>query len=63
VVATITVVESRAFETADQAAASAFTMLQSGERLSKIWRYVFVQMLDEYTSLLRHAGVPAAARM
>jgi hypothetical protein len=38
-------------------------MLQDGERLSRLWRYVFVQMLDDYTSVLRHAGVPAAARM
>ncbi len=55
--------EVRAFETVDQAAGSAVAMLQEGERLSRLWRYVFVQMLDDYTSVLRHAGVPAAARM
>ena len=38
-------------------------MMEEGERLSRLWRYVFVQMLDDYTSVLRHAGVPAAARM
>ena len=53
----------QAFETVDQAAGSAIAMLQEGERLSRLWRYVFVQMLDDYTSVLRHAGVPAAARM
>lgn len=38
-------------------------MLADGERLSRLWRYVFVQMLDDYTSVLRHRGVPAAGRM
>jgi class 3 adenylate cyclase len=62
-VATIAGVEARAFETADQAADSAIAMLRDGERLSRVWRYVFVQMLDDYTSVLRHSGVSAAARM
>ncbi len=53
----------RAFETADQAAASAAAMLAGGERLSRLWRYVFAQLLDDYTSVLHHAGVQAAARM
>jgi hypothetical protein len=53
----------RAFETADQAAGSAAAMLADGERLSRLWRYVFVQMLDDYTSVLRHADATAAARM
>jgi len=52
-----------AFETADQAAGSAAAMLADGERLSRLWRYVFVQLLDEDTSVLHHAGVQAAARM
>ena len=62
-IATIATVEMRAFETADQAAGSAAAMLADGERLSRLWRYVFVQMLDDYTSVLRHAGIAAAARM
>ena len=62
-VANIEDVEMRAFETADQAAESAAAMLADGERLSRLWRYVFAQMLDDYTSVLRHAGVAAAARM
>ena len=53
----------QAFGTVDQAAGDAVAMLREGERLSRLWRYVFVQMLDDYTSVLRHAGVPAAARM
>jgi hypothetical protein len=53
----------RAFETVDQAADSAIAMLQAGERLSRLWRYVFVQMLDDYTSVLHHAGVSGAAGM
>ncbi len=55
--------EMRAFESVDQAADSAIAMLQDGERLSRLWRYVFVQMLDDYTSVLHHAGVSAAAEM
>lgn len=62
-VATITDVKVQAFETADQAADSAIAMLEDGERLSSLWRYVFVQMLDDYTSVLRHRGVSAAAQM
>jgi hypothetical protein len=62
-IATIATVAMRAFETADQAAASAVAMLSDGERLSGLWRYVFVQMPDDYTSVLRHAGIAAAARM
>jgi hypothetical protein len=62
-IATIANVAMRAFETADQAAGSAVAMLADGDRLSRLWRYVFVQMLDDYTSVLRHAGIAAAARM
>jgi len=61
--ATISYVDVRAFETADQAAGSAIVMMEEGERLSRLWRYVFVQMLDDYTSVLHHRGVQAAARM
>ena len=60
---TIAGVETQAFETVDEAAGSAVAMLTDGEPLSRVWRYVFVQMLDDYTSVLRHAGIPAAARM
>jgi hypothetical protein len=38
-------------------------MLADGEQLSRLWRYVFAQLLDDYTSVLHHAGVQAAARM
>jgi hypothetical protein len=62
-IATIATVAMRAFETADQAAGSAVAMLADGERLSRLWRYVFVQMLDDYTSVLHHAGTAAAGRM
>jgi hypothetical protein len=53
----------RAFETADDAAGAAASMLADGERLSRLWRYVFAQMLDDYTSALRHAGGATAAQM
>jgi hypothetical protein len=52
-----------AFETADQAASAAVAMLGDGERLSRLWRYVFVQMLDDYTSVLHHKGSHAAEEM
>jgi hypothetical protein len=55
--------EMRAFDTADQAADSAVAMIEEGERLSRLWRYVFVQLLDDYTSVLHHQGVQAAAQM
>ena len=61
--ATIACVEMRAFDTADQAAGSAVAMIEDGERLSSLWRYVFVQLLDDYTSVLHHQGVQAAAQM
>ena len=47
----------------DRAADSAVVMLQEGERLSRLWRYIFVQMLDDYTSVLRLAGVSAACAL
>lgn len=53
----------RAFKTADDAAVSAIEMLAAGERLSRLWRYVLVQLFDDYTSVLRHQGTDAAARM
>jgi hypothetical protein len=53
----------RAFGTADEAAGTAAAMLADGERLSRLWRYVFAQMLDDYGSVLRHSGVAAAAGM
>jgi hypothetical protein len=56
-------VETRAFETADQAAGVAVSMLADGERLSRLWRYVFAQILDDYTSILHHTGVPTAAQI
>jgi hypothetical protein len=53
----------RTFVTADEAAGSAAAMLVGGERLSRLWRYVFAQLLDDYTSVLHHKGLTAAARM
>jgi hypothetical protein len=35
-------------------------MLIDGEPLSRLWRYVFAQLLDDYTSVLHHAGKQAA---
>jgi hypothetical protein len=38
-------------------------MLASGERLSRVWRFALVQLLDDYNSILRHSGSVAAAAM
>jgi hypothetical protein len=51
------------FHTAVDAAAAASRMLASGESLSRVWRFVLTQMLDDYTSVLRHQGLAAAAAM
>lgn len=48
----------RAFDTADQAAGSAIAMIEDGERLSRLWRYVFAQLMDDYTCVLHHRGGP-----
>jgi hypothetical protein len=53
-------VETRAFETADQAAGSAAAMLADGEPLSRVWRYVFAARAeidaDDIILLYRQLG-------
>jgi hypothetical protein len=49
------------FRTVSDAADLAADMVAGGERLSRVWRYVFVQLLDDYCSVRRHDGVAAAA--
>lgn len=51
------------FRTARDAAAVAAQMLTVGEPLSRVWRFVLTQMLDDYTSVLHHHGVEAASAM
>lgn len=51
------------FRSADDAAAVAVDMLAAGEPLGLVWRFALVQLLDDYTSVLRHDGVVAAAGM
>jgi hypothetical protein len=51
------------FRTVSDAAAVAARMLADGEPLSRVWRFSIVQMLDDYTSVLRHDGVTAAGQM
>jgi hypothetical protein len=53
----------RGFNSVADATAAAAQMLAAGEPLGEIWRYVILQMLDDYRSKLRHAGTDAAARM
>lgn len=45
------------------AAAEAARLLAQGEPLKHLWRYVVLQLLDDYTSTLRHRGTDAAAAM
>lgn len=46
-----------------EAAEDAARMLSTGEALKDVWRYVVLQLLDDYTSTLAHHGVGAAAAM
>jgi hypothetical protein len=52
-----------AFRTADDAAQVARMLLNEGDSLSQVWRFAILQMLDDYSSVLRHRGLPAAADM
>lgn len=38
-------------------------MLTTGEPLKAVWRYVIVQLLDDYTSVRSTSGVAAAAQL
>lgn len=38
-------------------------MLAAGEALKDVWRFVVLQLLDDYTSVLRHRGLLDAASM
>jgi hypothetical protein len=38
-------------------------MIASGGALKDVWRYAILQMLDDYTSILRHEGIRAAVAM
>ena len=49
----------RAFGTVEDAAAVAADMVAAGSRLQDIWRHVVIQLLDDYTSVLRHQGLEA----
>jgi hypothetical protein len=53
----------RAFRTVDDAAAVAADMVAAGSRLQDIWRHAVIQLLDDYTSVLRHQGLEAAQAM
>ncbi|MCM3885056.1 hypothetical protein [Frankia sp. R82] len=53
----------RAFQTADDAAAVAAGMLSVDSRLQDVWRHAVIQLLDDYTSVLRHQGMEAAQAM
>ncbi|KJE19646.1 hypothetical protein FF36_06050 [Frankia torreyi] len=52
-----------AFRTVDDAAAVAAGMVAAESRLQDIWRHIVVQLLDDYTSVLRHQGLDAAQAM
>lgn len=50
-------------ESVHGAAAEASRMLDAGESLDAVWRFVIVQLLDDYSARLRHADVAAAASL
>jgi len=49
--------------TAAGAAVSAVEMMAAGSPLEDVWRYAIVQLLDDYTSVLRREGTEVAAPM
>jgi hypothetical protein len=51
------------FSSVNDAAVAAHEMLANGEPLRRVWRFALAQMLDDYTSVLRHDGIDVAARM
>lgn len=53
----------RRFRTVDDAASTAAELVEAGRPMPDLWRHVVLQMLDDYTSVLRHQGVDAAAAM
>lgn len=52
-----------AFHTAGDAADAAIQMRAAGAPLKDMWRYILVQLLDDYTSTLAHRGPAVAARI
>ena len=52
-----------AFRTVDDAVTVARALLDEGTSLNRIWRFAMLQLLDDYSSVLRHQGSPAAAGM
>lgn len=53
----------KSFSDVEDAAIAAGRMLARGESLGRVWRFAVVQLLDDYTSMLRHDGVDSAAHM
>jgi class 3 adenylate cyclase len=51
------------FRSVGDAAIAAQQMLSIGEPLRRVWRFALVQLLDDYTSVLRHDGIDSAAKM
>lgn len=47
----------------DEAVREAVRLLAAEEPLKHVWRYVVLQLLDDYSSVLQHQGVEAAAEM
>jgi hypothetical protein len=52
-----------AFRTVQDAAEVAVMLLAEGKPLGRVWRFAVLQLLDDYTSVLRHQGVGAAQQM
>lgn len=52
-----------AFRTVGDAATVARALLAEGKPLKTVWRFAILQLLDDYSSVLRHEGVEAAERI
>jgi class 3 adenylate cyclase len=51
------------FRTAAAAARFAQRLLADNGQLRQVWRFVLIQLLDDYASVVRHDGVAAASGM
>lgn len=51
------------FSSVNDAAMIAQEMLANGEPLRRVWRFALAQLLDDYTSVVRHDGIDTAAKM
>lgn len=56
-------VDTRSFRSVEDAATTATDLLIEGAELRTVWKHAVVQLLDDYTSVLRRDGIAQAAAM